>query len=181
MAFVKVTYHSCGNKGGTGSHDINGPSTASSAWKEWLPDDSIWSSITQGPSTRNPGPCNHMSEFTSSSAEIPLVTKSARLSTPGQWDHLSFKVNVWISLMRLEVKVFQREGTLLIQDRTIMESVQQMYSTSSGSLRALNRQPSNSRRGNVVCFRGVILDLAMTRDDTIELSQSSARKYTQAP
>ena len=131
-----------------------------------------------------------MSEFTSSSAEMPLVTRSAGLSTPGQWDHLSFEVNVWISLIRLEMKVFQREGTLLIQDRAIMESVQQMYSTSSGSLRAsltnftkraLNRQPSNSRRGNVVCFRGATLDLAMTKDDTIELSQSSARKYTEAP
>ena len=190
MTLVKVPHRSSGNTGGSGSHDTNAASTASSDWKEWSPGDSIWSSITQGPSTRNPGPCNHMSEFTSSSAEMPLVTRSAGLLTPGQWDHLSFEVNVWFSLIRLEMKVFQREGTLLIQDRAIMESVQQMYSTSSGSLRAsltnftkraLNRQPSNSRRGNVVCFRGATLDLAMTKDDTIELSQSSAHKYTEAP
>ena len=43
----------------------------------------------------------------------------------------------------------------------------------------LYRQRSNSRRDSVVHFRGATL--AMTRGDTIELSQSSARKYTQAP
>ena len=71
MAFVKVLHRSSGNTGGTGSHDTNAASTASSDWEEWSPGDSTWSSITQGPSTRNPGPCNHMSEFTSSSAENP--------------------------------------------------------------------------------------------------------------
>ena len=92
MAFVKVPHRSSGNTWGTGLHDTNAASTASCDWKEWSSGDSIWSSITQGPSTRNPGPCNHMSEFTNSSAEIPLVTRSAGLSAPGQWDHLSFEV-----------------------------------------------------------------------------------------
>ena len=176
MAFVKVPHRSIGNTGGTGSHDTNAASTASSDWKEWSPGDPIWSSITQGPSTRNPGPCNHMSEFTNSSAEIPLGHQ------------ICWVVHPWT--MRPSLLRSQRLDFDLIQDRAIMESVQQMYSTSSGSLRAsltnftkraLNRQPSNSRRGNVVCFRSATLDLAITKDDTIELSQSSARKYTHAP
>ena len=70
-------------------------------------------------------------KFTSSSSKIPLVTRSSRLSIPGQWDHLFFEVNVWISLMRLEI---EKEHS---------------YSTK----RSLNRQSSNSKRGKAVCFR----------------------------
>ena len=178
MAFVKVPHRSNRDTGGTGSHDTNVASTASSGCKEC----SLGAHLVlhhqrvldQESSTLQSYVRVH--QFFSRNS---LVARSAGLSTPGQWDHFFFEVSVWISLMRLEMKAFQQERTPLIQDRAIIESVQQMNSTSSGSLRAslrnftkltLNRQPSNSRRGNVVCLRVATLCLAMTKDDTIELS-----------
>ena len=53
-----------------------------------------------------------------------------------------------------------------------------LWQTSPNGM-GIYRQPSTSRRDSVVHFRGATL--AMTRGDTIELSQSSTRKYTQAP
>ena len=159
MAFIRVPQRSTSNKGAvpqfTFSRILSDSELCSSKQSNRL--ESCSSSLPSLSESIQAGPPSHTWDSISSVADRPLVRRSAGFWSPAQCLHWRGLVTSCIFATLLATNCFQRDGSLLIQPRTIMESVQHWQLLSSSNPRAFltissrlaaSNAPSNSNLGS---------------------------------